>query len=185
MENDVVIAATGADGGSAIRNYGGTVVLNGGTYTANNAAEITDVTVENIAYQPVVIYNVGGNVTIKGAFVETNSLAYAISNEDGIMVVEDTTVTAKRGAIAALGGTTTINSGSFASNYDNSAYALYFEAKDGAVLTVNGGTFSNPGFYDACIQTSEGATVTIAEGLLVAVDGVANMYNMPEATPEA
>lgn len=185
VEEDVAINALGTDGGSAIRNYGGTVVLNGGTYTANNAAEITDVTVEAIAAQPAVIYNVEGTVTINGATVETNSLAYAISNVGGTMLIETANVTAKRGAISVIGGTTTINGGSFASDYDSSAYALYFEAAEGALLTVNGGTFSNPGFYDAYIETPDTVTVTLADGLFVAVEGMANMYNMPEAAPEA
>ena len=150
----VIIEATGTDGGAAIKNYGGSVIINGGTYKANEAKSLGEITNDTVKSQPQIIDNRGGYVEINGGTFESDSMAYAINNDGGILIINNCTLTAARGGINVHNGTTVINGGTFTTNFDSSAYALYYSGDAaGSSFKVLGGTFKNNGAgHDICLQ---------------------------------
>ena len=157
----VKVVASATDGGQCIRNLGGVVTINAGTFEATNGDTPT-----NPSGEPSCIYNEGYMVVNGGTF-EADSGAYAFVCSGGTLIINYATVNASRGAISATGAShLIINDGIFTSNMKSSAYALYFDADTvNATLEINGGTFNNAaGGYDVYIKG--GKEVKIKAGLL-------------------
>ena len=139
IEDGVTVEATAADGGAAIRNKGGIVVVNGGTFKALNGDNGSDQ-----KYEPGCVYNAGSMVINGGTFTAQSS-AYAIISS-GTLTINDATVTASRGCVAVDAGDCVINGGTFTvtgeSSIVSSAYVVYFAEANQSTCTINGGTFS-------------------------------------------
>ena len=145
IEDNVTINAIGSSGGQAIRNEGGIVVINGGTFNALKGDCASDQTSE-----PACIYNTG-MMTINGGTFTTVSDDYAILTFSGNLTINKATVQASRGVIAVNGGKVEINDGTFEcdSKYGgevtDSAYVLYYKSSDSlnSYVKINGGTYTN------------------------------------------
>lgn len=145
IEDDVTIIAAANNGGQAIRNEGGIVVINGGTFKSLNGDCAGDFTQE-----PACIYNTGV-LTINSGTFENISDDYAILSSGGILTINNCTVLASRGALSITGGKAYINGGTFETNskYNGnveltSAHVLYVASSDiNTEVHVNGGTFTN------------------------------------------
>ena len=107
--------ANGQNRGAAVRNFGGAVTINGGSYTACD-------NFTNSGYAYALINDNNGSMTINDANV------YGKNN----------------GNIANNYGTVTVKGGSFTLNNASSYYSLYVDGEDGVAKTiVEGGTFNN------------------------------------------
>ncbi len=145
IEEGVTITVNADDGGACIRNLGGIVVINGGTFNALNGDET-----EDIVYEPGCIYNIG-KLIINGGTFNSESSCYAIISEGQSIEINAATVIASRGAVAIGGGKAVINGGTFTSAGANSGHALYFAGSEHSTLVINGGTYN--GSIDAIGKT--------------------------------
>ena len=170
---DVKIVASATNGGQCVRNIGGVVIINGGTFEAMNGDTPTDPNAE-----PSCIYN-SGYMVINGGTFKSNSGAYALVAAGGTTIINGGTFEASRGAVSATGQAyLEINGGTFTSNLKDSAYALYYDCDTlNATLKITGGTFNNAaGGYDAHIAGGE--KIEIADGIFTKV--TADKYNSAE-----
>lgn len=172
IEEGVTVEASAADGGQAIRNIGGVVTINGGTFNALNGDTPT-----NPDKEPGCIYN-SGYMVINGGTFKSQSGSYAVIASGGTTIINGGTFEASRGAVSATGQAyLEINGGTFTSNLKESAYALYYACDTlNATLKITGGTFNNAaGGYDAYIKGGE--KIEIATSVLTKVDGTDYNYN--------
>lgn len=138
IEEGVTIETTDKNGGAAIWNQEGTLIINGGTFKAVDGTTVT------VGSTPLI--NVGGEVTINGGTFEGNEYNYAIINktynglENGTIIVNNCTIIAKRGVFASNTGTVTINNGNFTYDGINSGWGI---ACSGGKVIINDGTFVN------------------------------------------
>jgi prepilin-type N-terminal cleavage/methylation domain-containing protein len=166
----VKVVASATTGGQCIRNLGGVVTINGGTFEAMNGD-----TPDNPNSEPGCIYN-SGYMVINGGTFKSQSGSYALIASGGTTIINGGTFEASRGAISATGQAyLEINGGTFTSNVKNSAYALYYDCDTlNATLKITGGTFNNAaGGYDAHIAGGE--KIEIADGIFTKV--TADKYN--------
>lgn len=174
LDDSVVVEATGANGGSAIRNYGGVVIINGGTYTVKNAQEVDDA---DRNYQPGALYCDGGYVEINGGTFSGNTKAALINVNNATLVINDCTVNASRLALSVVNCVAEINGGTFKNNYEDS-YAIYACCSGVTnVLKISGGTFENESAtgHDACIIVDD-PTIQVEISDKVLVKGNDNFY---------
>ena len=177
LGKNVKVEANGTDGGSAIRNYGGVVIINGGEYSVLNAGDF------DYSKQPSALYCDGGYVEINGGkFNGGNSKSYAVNINNASVVINNCEVTSGRGAISLINCAAEINGGNFTNDFNGSAYTLYYNADVlTASLKITGGTFTNKntgsGAYEAYIAyTSDiAANINIDSSVLVKANG--NYYN--------
>ena len=169
LGENVKVEASGDNGGSSIRNYGGVIIVNGGEYSVADAKTLDSVTNETVKDQPQAVFCDGGYLEINGGtFNGNDTLAYVVYAASATVVINDCTLTAERGALNFFNSSVTINGGNFTNNYATSGYALYYEASGSNYsLTVNGGTFTNTaGGHVACIVVDENVNVSISESVL-------------------
>ncbi len=166
MESGTVYTCD-TNGGYGVWNRG-TFTMNGGaiktthlTYTGSNDSNYMNQTT------PTCLRNEeGAKATITGGTIESvNGAVYAVISVGTLEIIpaegRTVTVSAPRG-IAADGGTTLINGGTFtATEYAwwQKWYALYVDQND-ATVTINGGTFNAEGHYSVCLGNSENAAAT-------------------------
>lgn len=151
VEKGVTIEAIDANGGAAIWNEGGDLIINGGTFKALHAGSSND------TYGPGCINNSKkGNVTINGgSFVSNNYRTYAIINEAtaGALEINNATVLGTHGGIGINGGKVEINGGEFSCTQH---YALYVS---GGSVMVNGGYFKGSEIYQKDIYVDGGSVI--------------------------
>ncbi len=135
IEEGVTINASASDGGACIRNLGGIVIINGGTFNALKGDKGSD-----IEKEPGCIYNIG-KLVINGGTFNAESSCYAIISEGQLIEINKATVNASRGALSISGGKAVINGGTFTSRGAYSGHALYFAGTEHSTLVINGGTF--------------------------------------------
>ena len=154
------ISSTGANGGSAIANYGkliveGTKVVgasireNNGwpSYPINNYGDMTLKNVEITGYQGAVACNAAGttileNCTINKEYLNTSSHVFYIAHADANVIVNSGSYTHKGmdGSLAYVyAGTITVNGGSF--NAENGGYGM--AALSNGKVVINGGSFTS------------------------------------------
>ena len=152
------ISSTGANGGSAIANYGelvveGTEIIgasireNGGwpAYPINNYANMTLKNATITGYQGAVACGDAGttileNCTINKEYLDTSSHVFYIYNEDAHVIVNGGTYTHKGmdGSLAyVISGSITVNDGTFSAS--NGGYGMA-PLTNGKVV-INGGSF--------------------------------------------
>ena len=154
------------NGGACLWVYeGAEVVVDGGEFIAAKGKN-------NYEYDPAVISNFGGKITINGGkFEATISHAYAINNFSGELVINGGEFNGYRGVVSANGGTVTINGGKFTVTGDTSdswvAYPVYAENSN---VVINAGEFAG-GAKTFCVKSGCTGIITVATG--VVVDGVA------------
>ena len=114
-KNSTMTDANDVNRGAAVRNYGGTATINGGSFTACD-------NFTNGGYAYALINDNNGTMTINNATV------YGKNN----------------GNIANNYGSVTVKGGTYTLNNTESYYSLYVDGEDGAaVTTVEGGIFNN------------------------------------------
>lgn len=114
-KNSTKTDANDVNRGAAVRNYGGTATINGGSFTACD-------NFTNGGYAYALINDNNGTMTINNATV------YGKNN----------------GNIANNYGSVTVKGGTYTLDNTKSYYSLYVDGEDGAaVTTVEGGTFNN------------------------------------------
>ena len=183
LGKNVKVEANGADGGSAIRNFGGVLIINGGEYSVLDAKDLAEVNSSTIAAQPSALYCDGGYVEINGGkFIGNDTKAYAVNINNASVVINNCEVTSGRGAISLINCAAEINGGNFTNDFNGSAYTLYYNADVlTASLKITGGTFTNKntgsGAYEAYIAyTSDiAANINIDSSVLAKANG--NYYN--------
>lgn len=153
------VNAVDDNGGACIWLYAGSeLVIDGGTFTALNG----DCDPADITYEPGIINNNGGKITINGGNFEAVSNCYAIINNSGEIVINGGTFKASRGIIAADAGTVTVNGGTFELADGADAWLAY--ANNGTIA-INGGTFK--GAHTFVVESTGTGSIKVAAGVTV------------------
>jgi len=155
--------------------YGKVTVKNGTINTRNiyvhaNAEVIVEDAIVNALDKDggaCIWIEAGAKVIIKNSILNTSSFTYAINNNGGEVIIENTTIKAARGCVANNSGTTIINSGTFEVTTERTDAAHVIYANNGSV-TINGGTFTNNNTgYEFCVDGGGSGTITLADGTVL------------------
>ena len=110
IKDGTTINAVDRNGGACIKNKtGGTVIIEGGTFSAPNFMEWDSVNKGGAG----VVENNGGTLIIKGGTFTSNNECYLVSNLAGEMTIEGGTFKSYRGLLACEGGTLNVTGGTF------------------------------------------------------------------------
>ncbi len=155
IEEGVVIKALDSNGGACVWNENGTLVINGGTFSAPTSNTVTS--------GASLVANTNGKVVINGGTFTTQSRVYAINNYSGEIEINGGNFTGTRGVLGVTTGKATINGGSFNLPEGAEAYCVY--SYDG-IVTIKGGTF-NGGLHTYCVDNGGNGKITLADGTVL------------------
>ena len=105
----------------------------------------------------------GGKVTVNGGTITSGSFTYAIKNY-GELTINNVTLTADRGGVAADAGTVTIKGGKFTVTGEHAAAAHVVYAYDGTVVITGGEFINNGGAEEYCVDTDGSGSITLPDG---------------------
>jgi hypothetical protein len=193
MTSTADISSTSKGGGSVIDN-GGILIINSGTVSANsaniygirNSGGTVIINNGNVSPRGEGIHNdsgfgKGGNVSINGGTVQSLS-NMAIYNTDGctVTITGGTVTSTSSETIYNSGGTINIAGGTVSGG--NSGHAIL--NADSGTVAMTAGTVSmiNPNENYAAINNSDGCTVTITGGNILAPNGGKAINNESDGT---
>ena len=134
----VTVKAVDSNGGACIWNEGGTVVINGGMFTATAGDKGN--TTDTIKFEPGVINNSkNGTVIINGGtFTAENTGCYLLNSSSGKVTITAGTFKAWRGVVSITGGTCDISGGTFEQLGSNTSGHVLFVAGTGKISMTAG-----------------------------------------------
>ena len=158
---NVTVKAIDANGGACVWNRTGTVTINGGVFEALKGDWGGDTGA--IGAEPGVLSNDGGVIVINNGTFTAKSGCYAISNRNGEMTINGGTFKATRGVISATAGTVTINGGTFEKTENwESAHVLY--ASNGNIVVSAGVELIGDSIF--ALESTGTGSITLKAGVI-------------------